>query len=86
MKIFAFKYSFFIIILSTIFIFLDILLISYCGIEKQFLVFLYAIIGIIPLCGIISLAIGMVPKIIIDKVTNTIKTVSVLMIDIWLIK
>ena len=77
MKIFAFKYSCFIILLSIVFTCLDILFILCCGLEKQFLLFIYVIIGIIPLCGIISLAIGMVPKIIFDKDSKTIITVSI---------
>ena len=56
---------------------LDILLILCCGLEKEFLLFIYVIIGIIPLCGIVSLTIGMVPKIIFDKDSKTIITLSI---------
>ena len=56
---------------------LDILFILCCGLEKEFLLFIYVIIGIIPLCGIVSLTIGMVPKIIFDKESKTIITFSI---------
>ena len=77
MKILAFKYRCFVILLSMILTFLDILFIVCCGLEKQFLLFIYVIICIIPLCGIISLSMGMVPKIIFDKDSKTILTFSI---------
>lgn len=77
MKICAFKYCCFVILLSMILTCLDILLILCCGLEKEFLLFIYVIIGIIPLCGIVSLTIGMVPKIIFDKESKTIITFSI---------
>ena len=77
MKICAFKYSCFVILLSMILICLDILFILCCGLEKEFLLFIYVIIGIIPLCGIVILTTGMVPKIIFDKDSKTIITLSI---------
>ena len=77
MKIYAFKYNLFIIILSIIFAMLDLFLILYYGYEGQLSVFLYVIIGVVPLCGISSICVGMSPTIIISKETQTIKTLSI---------
>lgn len=75
MKISALKYNLSIIILSIILATLDVFLILYYGLEGQFLIFLYVMIGIFPLCGIISVCAGMSPKVIIDK--DNLRTLSV---------
>lgn len=77
MKTSAFKYNLFIIILSIIFAILDVFLIFYYHFDSELFIFLYVIIAVVPLCGIISICTGMSPSIIISKETKTIETLSI---------
>ncbi|MBR2616880.1 MAG: hypothetical protein IKC56_01415 [Clostridia bacterium] len=77
MKISAFQYIFFVILLSIVFAILDAILIFYYGFSRQFLIFLYVLIGCVPLCGLISLFVGMYPAIMLNNDSKTIKTLSI---------
>ena len=72
MKISALKYNLFVIILSIVFAILDGFVIFCCGFGGELLIFVYVIIGLVPLCGIISICIGMSPTIVINHNFKTI--------------
>lgn len=75
MVITGLKYNLFIILLSIVFVIIDILLMICYGFEAQLLIFLYVMIGVVPLCGIISICVGMSPSVSIKN--KTIRTFSI---------
>jgi hypothetical protein len=55
MKIFALKYKILLAIISVLLLSIDLSLIAFYGFEGQLLIFLYLMIGLVPLCGVIAL-------------------------------
>lgn len=75
MKISALKHILIIIILSIIFTMLDVFLILHYGFNEQLFIFVYVMISLVPLCGILSLCSNLsVPTITIDYNSKTIIT------------
>ncbi len=73
MKIFGLKYRALLSFITILLLIVDIFLMYFFGFERQLLIFLYIMIGIVPLCGIVALFSNMfVPKITIDYNFKTI--------------
>ncbi len=73
MKIFGLKYKILLCLITILFLIIDIFLMSFFEFKGQLLVFLYIMIGIVPLCGIFALCSNMfVPTITIDYNSKTI--------------
>ena len=75
MKVFALKYKALIGVISVLLMTLDILLIALFGFKGQLLIFLYIMIGVVPLCGIFAICFNIfIPSISINYSTKTIVT------------
>ena len=77
MKVTGLKYNLFVVILSALFAMLDIFLMINYRFGSQLLIFTYVMVGVVPLCGIISICAGISPTLMISKETATIKTLSI---------
>ncbi len=75
MKISGLKYKVLLSIITSVLLVIDVFLMIFYGFEGQLLIFLYIIIGIVPLCGILALCSNMfIPTITINYNTKTIIT------------
>lgn len=75
MKIFGLKYKVLLGFISILLLSVDLFLIAFYGFEGQLLIFLYIMIGIVPLCGILALCSNMfIPTITFDYNSKTIIT------------
>ena len=75
MKILGLKYKLLLLLITIIFITVDIVLMLICGFDGQFLILLYVLIGLIPTWCVISLFSNMsIPTITMDNNTNRIIT------------
>ena len=85
MKFFALKYKVTLGIISTLFVILDLFLISIHGFEGQLLIFMYVMIAVVPLCGFIVLCNNMfVPRVVVDINCRTISA-DWIVTDIYMI-
>ena len=75
MKIFALKYKILLSIISVLLLSVDLFLIAFYGFEGQLLIFLYIMIGLVPLWGVFALCSNIfIPSISFDYSTKTIVT------------
>ena len=75
MKIFALKYKILLAIISVLLFSIDLFLIAFYGFEGQLLIFLYLMIGLVPLCGVIALCSNtFIPSIYFNYSAETIIT------------
>jgi hypothetical protein len=75
MKIFGLKYKILLGIISVLVLSLDLFLIAFYGFEGQSLIFLYIMIGLVPLCGAFELCSNIcIPSISFNYSTKTIVT------------
>ena len=75
MKIFGLKYKVLLGIISFLLLLLDLLLIAFYGFEGQLLIFLYVMIGIVPLGGVLALCTNtFIPSVTFNYDAETIVT------------
>lgn len=75
MKIFALKYRILLIIISVSFLAIDVFLMNSYGFDAEWLILLYVLIGVIPLCGVLTLCSNMaVPSVTFNYHSKTIIT------------
>ena len=75
MKIFGLKYKILLGIISVLLLSVDLFLIAFYGFEGQLLIFLYIMIGLVPLWGVFALCSNIfIPSISFDYSTKTIVT------------
>ena len=75
MKIFGLRYKVLLGIISVLFLSVDLFLIAFYGFEGQLLIFLYIMIGLVPLWGVFALCTNIfIPSISFNYSTKTIVT------------
>ena len=75
MKVFGLKYKVLLGTISVLLLSVDLFLITFYGFEGQLLIFLYIMIGLVPLCGVFALCSNtFIPSISFDYNAKTIIT------------